>query len=490
MVILAPATSLILVFSMLWRPRSILQLMLLGFCTVIAPLCVAIFYTVQAFDQQALKNSRVTEELVSLTRSSQLLQSDLLDLERQAGQYVALGDPKLLALFEEGHQRILSQLDLLDAFVDQERSFVLLSLSEALDRLRVAMLAPLKRFNTGNVLVLFDEISGMSLQFRRSSQEYVDEQLQLQLQEASEIKESLLLMVISLALLTLLFALFFIYWINRPVRQLEKEISQLGSGDLTREIRINGPQEMQLLGERLDWLRTQLHELDEQKQQFLRHMSHELKTPLASLREGADLMAEGVVGTLDNKQLEIISIIQQNSRELQRLIENLLDYNQVLHQHQLNLDVVDVESVWQELLSSYAISIERKNLKVILDGDALSWKADGSKLRTVLDNLLSNAVSYCPSYGEVFIRWRLENELLHCEVGNSGPGIPESERKKIFEPFYQGKNSRSGAIKGSGIGLSVARECTHAHEGTLELVDDEQLPVCFSLKLPRLEMGL
>jgi len=88
---------------------------------------------------------------------------------------------------------------------------------------------------------------------------------------------------------------------------------------------------MQLLRPQLSWLRDQLAELDAQKQQFLRHISHELKTPLASLCEGADLLAEASSAGADPAQLEIVSIVQQNSKELQRLIENLLDYNQLLH---------------------------------------------------------------------------------------------------------------------------------------------------------------
>ncbi|MEH6812581.1 MAG: HAMP domain-containing sensor histidine kinase [Motiliproteus sp.] len=473
---------------MFWRPRSILQLTLIGFFVAVAPLCVAIFYTVQAFDQLSINNSRMTHNLVDLTRSNQLLQSDLWNLERQAGQYVALGDNNLLKVFEQGYQQVLVQLQRLETLVDSERGFYLLPLHESLERTRVAMLAPPPLFNGEVALGLFDQISTLALDFRAASQTFVDQQLQQQVKEAQEIKASLLLMVISLALVTLLSALFFIYWINRPVRQIEREIRQLGGGDLTRQIRISGPQEMQILGERLDWLRSQLHELDEQKQQFLRHVSHELKTPLASLREGADLLAEGVVGELEPRQLEIVSILQQNGRELQRLIENLLDYNQLLYHRRLNLEWVDIETILQELLASYAITIEHKSITLDFHSTSCRWYVDAPKIRTVLDNLLSNAVNYCPAEGQIDIRLDVEDQHLCCDVCNSGQGISEEDKARIFDPFYQGKNSRSGAIKGSGIGLSVARECVNAHEGALELIADDELSVCFRLQLPQLEV--
>ena len=124
----------------------------------------------------------------------------------------------------------------------------------------------------------------------------VDGELATQLLAADATRTRMILIASALALLTVPLALLFTYWINQPIRQLEQVIRQLGSARAEGPIRIQGPREMQVLGRQLSWLRDQLAELDAQKQQFLRHISHELKTPLASLCEGADLLAEGVVG--------------------------------------------------------------------------------------------------------------------------------------------------------------------------------------------------
>ncbi|MFT5722115.1 MAG: two-component system sensor histidine kinase GlrK, partial [Motiliproteus sp.] len=115
------------------------------------------------------------------------------------------------------------------------------------------------------------------------------------------------------------------------------------------------------------------------------------------------------------------------------------------------------------------------------------WIADPAKLRTLLDNLLSNAISYSPAAGEVQIEWYLSDATLICEVCNSGEAITAADAAQIFEPFFQGRNKRSGAIKGSGIGLSVARECVAVHQGSLQLVPGKRLPICFRLILPMLE---
>ena len=244
---------------------------------------------------------------------------------------------------------------------------------------------------------------------------------------------------------------------------------------------------MQLLGHQLSWLRDQLAELDAQKQQFLRHISHELKTPLASLCEGADLLAEGVVGpALNAAQREIVAIVQQNSKELQRLIENLLDYNQLLHRDDVTPRAVALATLIAGIVDSHRLSLERHGLAAVMRDEQAQWVLDAGKLRAALDNLVSNAVNHASRDSEVLIHWHAHRNALDIDVANQGPVIPEDEAERIFEPFFQGSTRRRGAIKGSGIGLSVARECIESQGGSLRLVQRRGYSVCFRISLPRL----
>jgi two-component system sensor histidine kinase GlrK len=162
------------------------------------------------------------------------------------------------------------------------------------------------------------------------------------------------------------------------------------------------------------------------------------------------------------------------------LIENLLDYNQLPRQ-KLTFEEVNLEALLQDLVDHYRLSIDKKNLQLKLHGQVETWMVDRYKLKTTLDNLLSNAINYTPNGGEVDIVWRPEHDTLIIDVANSGEAIPPEDEERVFEPFFQSASKRTGPIKGSGIGLSVARECIEAQGGSLLLAPHSKLPICFRL---------
>ena len=473
---------------MLWRPRSILQLVLLGFALVLAPLSGLIFYTLQTLNQQASQGQQSSQQLVNLTRQSQRFDTDLLDMERLARQYATLGEPDLYRLFRDTYDSAKQELQGLYSRLDAADQQLLDTLHQQMAQLAQQLpQVGLDNPTTASVLARFDTLSELNLQLQRTVAEHVDHQLQQHSRQIDELEAWLSRLVSMLALLTLVLALSFIYWISTPIRQLERKITTIGNEEPVASKPISGPLEMQQLGQQLDWLKVQLEQIEQQKQQFLRHMSHELKTPLASLREGADLLAEDLFGQLDGRQREVITIIQQNSWELQRLIENLLDFNRIRQGDELNLMPVSLESLYQELLKPYAVQIKRRRLQIDQYGEYLQWLTDPAKLKTAWDNLISNAVNYCDPDGRILVRWSLEADRLIIIVANTGATIAKHEQLQIFEPFFQGNASRGGAIKGSGIGLSVARECIEAMSGTLTLSSHPEWDTCFRIELPKHE---
>ncbi len=476
-----------------WQPRSVLQLVIVGFFAALAPVCVAVLLTIQTMEQITDNHRSVTRLAVDVTRMGQEIHRDVLELERRSRQFVALGDEDLSDLFEKERIALLQELDKLqslDAHLPSDSPDItdLIAL--------VSQLTLTGQEITGSTLEStyfvggearldqsLDLIGEHSLAIKKWLQTSVDQILEKNLEDAETQIEYLVLQLSLSAIATLALLMIFTYWINKPVKDLTHEIQQLGTQGLSHTIDISGPQELRELGSKLEWLRQQLHESEQQKEKFLRHISHELKTPLASLREGTDLLAEHVPGRLSQQQQEIVEIVRQNGIDLQRLIENLVDYNQMPNK-KLYPEEIRLKELWDELLGQYRISLDGKSLQLTARGSVDSWVADRSKLRTTLDNLLSNAVNYTPEGGRIEFVWCEKDASLVMDVANSGDAIPSADQKNIFEPFFQSAAKRTGPIKGSGIGLSVAKECMEAQGGSLSLVPHKELPVCFRLVCP------
>jgi two-component system sensor histidine kinase GlrK len=228
-------------------------------------------------------------------------------------------------------------------------------------------------------------------------------------------------------------------------------------------------------------------ELAQEKNKFLRHMSHELKTPLATIREGTELLLDGSVGQLQKPQQEVAGILRMNGIKLQQLIENLLSFSAWQTKSEV-LTLIDF--ALNELVVSVAkaqrLALHAANIQLKLEIDEITVNADRDKLRTVIDNLLSNAVKFTPRGGLITIRASKAPGSFVLEFGDTGPGVPEEESPRIFEAFFQGRREQGGQLGGTGIGLSVVLECIQAHNGTVELIDSDEFPGAhFRIHIPQ-----
>jgi two-component system, NtrC family, sensor histidine kinase GlrK len=274
--------------------------------------------------------------------------------------------------------------------------------------------------------------------------------------------------------------------ISRPIHQIDHAIQRLGAGEFATAIQIAGPYDLQYLGQRLNWLRGRLSELEDEKRKFLQHVSHELKTPLTALREGTALLEEGVVGQLNEGQREIVDILEQNGIQLQKLIEDLLNFHLAEVRHAaLDLQPLHLERVLEDVLIDHKLAMMAKEIEVRLVVTApVALRGDREKLRIAIDNLLSNAVKYSPRRGIISVSLTPEAEHVVLDIRDTGPGIAVEDKSRIFEAFYQGTAAYEGHVKGSGLGLAIAREYVAAHHGQLEIVDDVSQGAHFRLTLP------
>ena len=286
---------------------------------------------------------------------------------------------------------------------------------------------------------------------------------------------------------TIFLVLLFTLVIAKPIRQIDKAIHQLGESGFSKPIKIKGPTDLERLGRQLEWLRVRLLELAQEKNRFLRHMSHELKTPLANIREGTELLLDGTVGELDKPQREVTDILRMNGLKLQNLIENLLSFSAWQTKSEiLTLSDFPFRALVISVAKGQRLALKAAGIQLKLDVADIVINADRDKMRSVLENLLSNAVKFTPRGGIVTIAARTTPQSVIIDFADTGPGIPIDERPRIFEAFFQGRREQGGHVQGTGIGLSVVMECVQAHQGKVEIVDDgESSGAHFRITIPQ-----
>ncbi|MBN1239668.1 MAG: HAMP domain-containing histidine kinase, partial [Gammaproteobacteria bacterium] len=218
---------------------------------------------------------------------------------------------------------------------------------------------------------------------------------------------------------------------------------------------------------------------------FLRHMSHELKTPLANIREGTELLLDGSVGMLDPQQQEVTGILRDNGIKLQKLIENLLNFSAwQTKTASLDISELDLKPLVFSVLSQHRLAISNQKIRLQLNVAPIRISADEGKLRLVLENLVSNAIKFLPTGGTLALSAQMQGAELVIDVADTGPGVLPEDRDRIFEAFYQGRRLQGGPVAGTGIGLSVVAECVQAHGGSVELVSGEWPGAHFQVRLP------
>jgi two-component system sensor histidine kinase GlrK len=219
-------------------------------------------------------------------------------------------------------------------------------------------------------------------------------------------------------------------------------------------------------------------------------MSHELKTPLANIREGTELLMDGAVGELDSNQREVTGILRENGIKLQRLIENLLSFS-AWQTSSVGLDASEfrLRPVVKQVLENQQLTLLSQRVRLDVQIEDVTLTADRGKLRLILENLLSNAVKYSPKGGSIHLRASAAGEALVIDVADSGSGIPVEDRAHIFDAFYTGRAAKGSSLKGTGIGLSVVMECVAAHGGKVEIIDGTYAGAHFRITMPTRPAG-
>ncbi|MEY4563592.1 MAG: hypothetical protein RLZZ618_2869 [Pseudomonadota bacterium] len=452
---------------------SFRQLLLVAFLLIAALLSAASLQGLFTLEGLLKKSSQGARQAVSLSASSQVMAERSVDMERAARQFLVLGDPGLRQRFDDASREAGEALanlranGLPDRLAEGWREQIA-TIETQLSGPGIAMRAR-EAALTGAFLQMDRLNTGIAEHVRLSAE--ARNQLLLQELEARQVAlgQQILGAIAVAGVLALVFGL----WLARPLKRLEVAIVALGENRLEKKIDIRGPADVRLIGQRLEWLRLRLAELDADKARFLRHVSHELKTPLAALREGVSLLEDGVTGVLNDNQREVARILGHNTVVLQGQIEDLLQFNAAAFAaRRLVRRRVDLVALIQNLVAQQRLQWQARLLQVRVSGEPLWAEVDPEKLGMAIGNLLSNAIRFSPQGATIHFSVAREAGWACIDIVDSGPGVASGDRARVFEPFYRGERQPVDAARGSGIGLSIVHEYVTAHGGQVDLLPD------------------
>ena len=299
------------------------------------------------------------------------------------------------------------------------------------------------------------------------------------------VRERIAVLSLMIGALVLLLAITFSWAVLRRLNDLTRSMGVVAGGDYSYRHIITGSDEISELGREFNALTEQLETNEVQRRRFVSDASHELKTPLASIR----LLSDSILQTEDmdpETVREFVSDIRTESDRLQRTTEKLLVLSRMDDDIKVVPEPVDLKQVTLDTLSSLApLARDRRvSLGSQLD-DGCVVMASREDMERIIFNLAENAIKYNVPNGSVTVRLSQDDNSVHLSVEDTGIGIPEEDRLNIFTRFYRVDKARSRQSGGSGLGLSIVHDAVTAHGGSIRVGNNRPQGSVFIVSFPR-----
>jgi signal transduction histidine kinase len=293
----------------------------------------------------------------------------------------------------------------------------------------------------------------------------------------------------------------------RPMERLLTGIRRVETGDLAYRLADTGRSEIAMAGRAFDRMadslqakvqelveKKKVEEVSELKSNFISMVSHDLKTPLSSIKGAAENVLAGLAGPVTERQRTYLEMILTSSGNLQRMIADLLDLSHIESGYlKLEYETLEIKREAENVLRSVQPLLDGRDLKteIAVVAENTVVRADRNRLWQIFNNVIANAVRHSPAGGKILIS--IDNMLpavgsrsafLRTTIADEGPGIPEKEFSRIFEPFYARPAGPQGR-HGAGLGLAIVKQLVELHGGELTIANRDQGGAAFSFTLPR-----
>ena len=268
-----------------------------------------------------------------------------------------------------------------------------------------------------------------------------------------------------------------------PASELTRTARALAAGERSERVEFEGPDEFGEMARAFNSMADTIEEEDRLRRAFAADVAHELRTPLAILRTQMEGIQDGVV---EPSSPALASLLEETLR-LSRLVADLETLASAdAAGFSLVRQPVELRPLLTGAAQEFAGPYEAEDVALRTDLSDVRVEADPTRIRQVVTNLLSNALKFTPSGGEVALTVRTDGDRAVIRVSDTGPGIPADEIAHVFDRFFRGRGVRAG---GSGIGLTVARELVRAHGGDIQVTSDPGQGTTFTVFLPMASSG-
>ncbi len=275
-----------------------------------------------------------------------------------------------------------------------------------------------------------------------------------------------------IAVASLVIALFLSRLLTNPITAVSRTMRKMGKGDLSVRVPVRGSGELRELAENYNTMAAQLESLDKTRNQFVSNASHELKTPLATMK----ILLESMLYQPDMPQEVREDFMKDMNHEIDRLtgiVTDLLVLTRMDNGEEMKRGTVDMSELTRETIRLLTPAAEQNQQVLAADvQENLFLYGDRSKLSQILYNLTDNAIKYTPEKGTVRVSLKQEDDSIVWRVRDNGIGIPKEDQEHIFERFYRVDKARGRETGGTGLGLSIVKQMVKMHDGTISVRSD------------------
>ena len=292
-----------------------------------------------------------------------------------------------------------------------------------------------------------------------------------------------ILIIYVLSFIILLGVHFLIY---RPLVKITNAAKQYASGNLDVVIPVNTQDEIGYLSASLNYMSSQLKDMEDYQKKFVANVSHDFRSPLTSIKGYVEAILDGTIPPeLQDKYLNIIS---HEADRLEKLTRSLLVLNDLdERKRMMNIRKFDINDVIKNTANTFEVICSKKNidLELLLSGRELFVEADMEQIQQVLYNLLDNAIKFSNDNSSINIETSVKNDKVFVSVKDHGVGIPKDSLSKVWDRFYKTDTSRGKDRKGTGLGLSIVKEIIKAHNQNINVISTEGVGTEFIFTLKK-----